>query len=100
MWLYPACSLGVAEAQSCNNWERYAYGWSPDGQVIACVSFDGGRTGMWSSSATLVGGATDWRAMLGDLRPLRRRAGPSPDGRPLRCGDDKGWVSPSGGNLG
>jgi hypothetical protein len=46
---------GAVETQPCDNWERYAYGWGPDGHVMTCVSFDGGRTGMWSSSATLVG---------------------------------------------
>jgi hypothetical protein len=96
----PGMQTGVVETQQCSDWTRYTYAWSPQGDVMTCVSFDSGRTGMWSSSATLVG----VQQIGAPCEAISDRYGgalaQAPDGRPLRCGDDKGWVAPPGGNLG
>ena len=38
-------SPGRWERKPCDTWRRYAYAWSPHGEVMTCVPFDGGRTG-------------------------------------------------------
>jgi hypothetical protein len=83
----PGMHSGAVETQPCNNRERYAYGWSPDGQVMACVSFDGGRTGMWASSATLVGVQQIGSACEAISDRYGGALAQAPDGSPLRCSD-------------
>lgn len=96
----PGMPSGAVETEPCDNWQRYAYGWSPDGQVMACVSFDGGRTGMWSSTTTLVG----VQQIGAPCSAISERYGgalaQAPNGSPLRCSDAAGWIAPPGGNLG
>jgi len=91
----PGMQSGVVEAQPCNNWSRYTFGWSSTGAVLVCVSFDDGRSGMWSRSATLVG----VQQPGGSCKGLDDRYGgvlaQAPDGRPMRCGGEM-WVALNG----
>ena len=91
----PGMQNGAVEAEPCNNWSRYTFGWSLTGAVMACVSFDNGRSGMWSRSATLVG----VQQPGGPCKALDDRYGgvlaQAPDGRPMRCGGQT-WVALSG----
>lgn len=91
----PGQYMNVVETQPCDNWERWTYGLSPSGEFMACVSFDGGKTGMWSKSAPVAGirqiGAPCSQANGDNLAQ-------APDGRPLLC--DGVWLALPYGNLG
>lgn len=104
----PQCQIvpgmqDAVETQPCNNWTRYTYGFDPNGLYLACVSFDGGKTGMWSRSATLAGVQTIGSPCCPpDVSYCPTGYGSlaqAPDGRPLTCADGS-WVAPPGGNLG
>jgi hypothetical protein len=105
--IVPGMQDGV-EGQPCSNWTRYTYGFGPSGEFLACASFDGGRSGIWSRSATISAGAkqvgspccppeasycpTGWGAI-----------GQALDGRPLYCSNASGtwaWAAWPKGNLG
>jgi hypothetical protein len=96
----PGLQFGVTTNQPCKNWTRYTYGVNPNGKPMACVSFDGGRTGLWSDSASVVGvrqvGAPcqEADAALGGV--IAQTA----DGRPMVCDGPRGFVIRPNGNLG
>lgn len=104
----PQCQIvpGMQDAvqgQPCDNWTRYTYGFDPNGSYLACVSFDGGKTGMWSKAATLAGVKTIGSPCCApDVSYCPTGYGTlaqAPDGRPLLCADGI-WVAPPRGNLG
>jgi hypothetical protein len=105
--IVPGMQDGV-QGQPCSNWTRYTYGFDPSGAYLACVSFDGGNSGVWSRSATISAGAkqigspccpqdasycpTGWGTL-----------GQALDGRPMECSNASGawiWAARPGGNLG
>jgi hypothetical protein len=96
----PGLQFDVTTNQPCTNWVRYTYGVNPAGKPMACVSFDGGRTGKWSDSASVVGvrqvGAPcqEANAALGGV--IAQTA----DGRPMICDGARGFVIRPNGNLG
>lgn len=100
--IVPGMQDGV-ETQPCNNWTRYTFGFDPNGLYLACVSFDGGKTGKWSRSATLAGVRTiGSRCCTPEVSYCPTGYGSlaqAPDGRPLLCSDGS-WVAPPGGNIG
>ncbi|MDT5095312.1 MAG: hypothetical protein QOH60_4675 [Mycobacterium sp.] len=90
----PGMSHGVIETQPCSNWLRFTYGFSPLGEHMACVSFDG-STGEWSRSTPVVGvrePGTSCDAAQGYLAQ-------APDGRPIQCSNSI-WYLPPNGNQG
>jgi hypothetical protein len=96
----PGLQLGVTTTQRCQNWTRYTYGVNPTGKPMACVSFDGGHTGLWSDSASVVGvrqvGAPcqEADAALGGV------VAQTSDGRPMVCNGPSGFMIRANGNLG
>lgn len=65
--------------QPCSSWTRYVYGFGPRGEILACRSFDGGKSGQWAQGGSLTGvreigtACSSWQV------------GQGPDGRPLWC---------------
>jgi hypothetical protein len=91
----PGMQHGVVESEPCANWERFTYGWSPDGDFMACVSFDSGKTGLWSKAVPVVGvrePGTSCDVSQGYFAQ-------APDGRPLQCSNSI-WYPPPNGNWG
>lgn len=72
----PGLQFGVVTNQSCNNWRRFTYGVSPSGKPMACVSFDGERSGQWSDSASVVGVRRVGGTLPGSRPSPRRGVGP------------------------
>lgn len=80
----PGMKFGVVENQPCNNWMRYTYGLTSAKQTMACVSFDGGRTGVWSAASTVMG-VQQTGAPCGTIAAIAQ----APDGRPMRCNGER-----------
>lgn len=71
--------------QPCSNWQRYIFGYDPDGNILACAADV--KNGTWVQAAPLNGvqqiGAPCAIGSGGTAQ--------SPDGRALVCVTDMGW---------
>jgi hypothetical protein len=86
--IVPGMQDGVP-GQPCPSWTQNPYGFDSNGGFLACVSFNGGGSGVWTKSATVAGvkqagtpcctdGVSYCPTGFGTLAQ-------DPDGRPLQC---------------
>lgn len=84
----PGMHDGVA-GQPCDSWTRYPYGFDPKGKSIACVSFDGGSSGVWTPSVPVAGVKevdTPCCSQTASYCPTGFGSlAQAPDGSPLQC---------------
>jgi hypothetical protein len=88
----PGMQHGVVEGQPCSNWQRFPFGVNPNGDYMACVSFDGGKTGDWAKSVAPVGVREPGTA----CNPPQEDLAQAPDGRPLQCSNSSWFLLPRG----
>jgi hypothetical protein len=96
----PGMRDGAVEEASCSSWTAYSYGWSPNGEVLTCVSFDEGGSGEWAASAKLVGVRDIGSPCAFEADLYGGALAQAPDGRPLICSSSTGWTAQPNGNLG
>jgi hypothetical protein len=96
----PGLQFGVVTNQSCNNWRRFTYGVNPSGKPMACVSFDGERSGQWSDSTSVVGVRRVGAPCQDADQALGGVLAQTPDGRPMSCDGPHGFVVRPNGNQG
>lgn len=97
---------GVPE-QPCSNWAKFPYGFGPDGQYIACVSFDGGQTGKWQPWSAIAAGVREVGGPCCSSQASYCPTGfggfaQAADGQPLTChaapnSTSGTWEAPPGG---
>lgn len=111
----PNCSIvpGMHDAvsgQPCSSWTKFAYGFDPSGNFMACVSFNQGQSGEWTPSGTVAAGAKQvgspcCSAEASYCPTGYGYLGQAPDGRPMKCDVEVGgtngtWVAPPNGLRG
>jgi hypothetical protein len=81
----PGMNYNAVLGDPCFSWERYIFGRAPNGEPLACVTSDG-DAGVWVASVPLAGGQEIGAPCTAGL------AAQSPDGRPLICTGESGWL--------
>ena len=86
--IVPGMHDGVP-GQPCLSWTQNPYGFDPNGGFLAGVSFDGGRSGVWTKSAAVAGvkqvGTPCCNENVSYCPTGFGTLAQAPDGRPLQC---------------